>query len=202
MDGIFLLNKTRIMQTCMADGTVLKPDAPVHTSDWCFLASSKTTADHTAYLYHTFSDLSGFGRIHYHFNNNDANTGKGVVTPAMVHLDDTDVGKYAVTNWYTGETALLNTSTPITEGYEGHTYATVSPIVQGWVFIGETNKYVVAAGKRFSAVAASVSELSVVVHGVEGEDVKVCAVRSASLGNTMCNTVSFTSTGPLKTTFK
>ena len=49
MDGIFLLNKTRIMQTCMADGTVLKPDAPVHTSDWCFLTSSKTTADHNAY---------------------------------------------------------------------------------------------------------------------------------------------------------
>ena len=35
MDGINLLNKTRIMTTCRSDGTVLKPDRPAATSDWC-----------------------------------------------------------------------------------------------------------------------------------------------------------------------
>merc|ERR1712151_96280 len=36
MDGIYLLNKTRVMSTCRADGTVLKPDRPITATDACF----------------------------------------------------------------------------------------------------------------------------------------------------------------------
>merc|ERR1719272_1328163 len=33
MDGIYLLNKTRIMATCRKDGIVLKPDRPITATD-------------------------------------------------------------------------------------------------------------------------------------------------------------------------
>ena len=36
MDGIELLNATRVMMTCRGDGVVLKPDKPVTTVDSCF----------------------------------------------------------------------------------------------------------------------------------------------------------------------
>ena len=36
MDGIELLNATRVMTSCRGDGVVLKPDKPVTTADSCF----------------------------------------------------------------------------------------------------------------------------------------------------------------------
>ena len=36
MDGIGLLNATRVMMTCRGDGVVLKPDKPATTVDSCF----------------------------------------------------------------------------------------------------------------------------------------------------------------------
>ena len=66
MDGINLLNKTRTMTACRSDGTVLKPDKPVSSTDWCF-----SNGVPTCRIFHTYSDLKGLGRVHYHFNNND-----------------------------------------------------------------------------------------------------------------------------------
>ena len=89
-------------------------------------------------VYHTWSDLEGVGQIHYHFSN-----GAGTpMTPAMVHLDDRDAGKYAVRNWYTGDVSLLDANgTALAAGYEGHVYATVSPVGNGgWIFLGEVDK--------------------------------------------------------------
>lgn len=212
MDGIYLLNKTRVMTTCMGDGTVLKPDVPVHASDSCFKNAKNNTDPGTCWVYHTWSDMDGVGRVHYHYN--DA-TGEPL-TPSMVHLRDDDAGKYAVRNWYTGDVSLLDAKgTALTAGYEGHVYAAVSPVGEGgWIFLGEVDKYTVAAGKRFAGVeversqevgvdgAATTASMRVYVKGVKGEVVKVCAVKASALGNTMCNTVTFSEAGTVPTVFK
>ena len=52
MDGIELLNASRVMTSCRKDGVVLKPAKPVATSDACFRA-----ADPTCFTYHTFDDV-------------------------------------------------------------------------------------------------------------------------------------------------
>ena len=54
MDGINLLNKSRIMTTCRADGTVLKPDRPVSTVDWCFTATGLNTGSQPCYVCKNF----------------------------------------------------------------------------------------------------------------------------------------------------
>ena len=192
MDGIFLLNKTRIMTTCMADGTVLKPDAPVHTSDSCFLSAKGDGC----YVYHAESAVSGYGTVHYAFNNE----GGAPLTPRDTHLAAADVGKYVVRNWYTGAVAVLAASTPLAAGYEGHNYASISPIVNGWVFFGEVGKYVVAAAKRFPSVIAQGEALTAEVNGIKGETVKVCAAKSSDM-KTICNTLTFKATGEQTTTF-
>jgi len=38
MDGLGLLNASRVMTTCRKDGVVLKPDAPLKPPDTCFRA--------------------------------------------------------------------------------------------------------------------------------------------------------------------
>ena len=204
MDGIYLLNKSRVMTTCMADGTVLKPDIPVHTSDDCFMDPKNKTDPGQCWKYHTWSDIDGLGRIHYHFNNAAGEP----LTPAMVHLDESDVGKYAVRNWYTGDVTLLGASNSLTAGYEGHVYATVTPIYSGWIFLGEVDKYTVASSKRFSGIeidhdqAAASPTMRVFVNGVKDEVVKVCAVRKSELEKTVCNTVEFSKAGAVATEFK
>ena len=197
MDGIYLLNKTRLMTTCMADGAVLRPDVPVHTSDSCFIDG----AGAKCYVYHTWTDLEANGvasRVHYHYNDAVA-----PLTPAMVHLTAADVGKYVVRNWYNGDLTLLAASNALAAGYEGHVYAVASPILAGgWTFLGEIDKFVVAASKRFGKVTSSSSAgLAVEVKGLEGESVKVCAAKASDL-KAVCNAVTFAAAGTKTTTFK
>merc|ERR1712072_960167 len=61
MDGINLLNKTRVMTTCRADGQVLKPDRPLTPPDACFRQGNPTCK-----VYLTHSDVNGLGRVRYY----------------------------------------------------------------------------------------------------------------------------------------
>ncbi|CAK9061196.1 unnamed protein product [Durusdinium trenchii] len=66
MDGIHLLNASRVMSTCRADGRVLKPDRPVMPLESCF---SKGIDPASCHNYFTYSDLNGLGRVFYIFTN-------------------------------------------------------------------------------------------------------------------------------------
>jgi len=182
MDGINLLNKTRVMTTCRADGTVLKPDRPVTAVDACF-----RRANPTCKVYHTYSDVEGLGRVGYYFNND----GSASMTAEEVYIQGDAIQNFAVYNWYSGELTKLQDSNVLSAGYEGHIYASVTPIVAGWVFVGEPDKYVTSSTLRFPMVESKVGALRVVVRGVAGEDVHVCAAAASSL-QLVCQTASFT----------
>jgi len=199
MDGIFLLNKTRIMTTCREDGVVLKPDKPVSTSDWCF-----RQADPTCTVYHTHSDVASQAtdvsdaRVHYHFNSDNK-----PMMADMVYLSEQVANKvpYIVYNWYTREVTKLQQSNQIAAGYEGHIYAVVSHVHHnGWAFVGEVDKYVTASSLRVNTVTAgaqgTASEFTITanVTGVAGEVIQLCAVKSSTM-QLVCHSVSFAS-GP------
>ena len=142
MDGINLLNKSRTMAACRADGYILKPDRPISTTDACF---REDTHDQTliewCFTYHTYSDVdtdisSGQPwRVHSHFNSPAA-----AMTADMVYLNGTE--DYVVYNWYSGSLQKLAPTVTLTPGYEGHNYAVVAPVASqsAWAFIGETDK--------------------------------------------------------------
>jgi len=182
MDGINLLNKTRVMTTCRADGEVLKPDRPLTAVDACF-----REANPTCQVYHTYSDVEGLGRVGYYFNNN----GKAHMTAEEVYVPAKAVQQFAVYNWYSGELTQLQETNELSPGYEGHIYATVTPIVNGWVFVGEPDKYVTSSTLRFPNVESKVGALRVVVRGVAGETVNVCAAAAPSL-QLQCQAATFT----------
>eukprot|EP01062_Namystynia_karyoxenos_P070908 TRINITY_DN662_c0_g1_i2.p2 TRINITY_DN662_c0_g1~~TRINITY_DN662_c0_g1_i2.p2 ORF type:complete len:857 (+),score=267.23 TRINITY_DN662_c0_g1_i2:82-2571(+) len=176
MDGINLLNASRVMTTCRGDGVVLRPDRPVMTADWCF-----ATGQPTKYVYHTYSDVQGLGRVHYHFNND-----KEPMQAGMVGLKGSE--DYAVYNWYSGDLTRLNQTNELTAGYEGHNYAVVIPTIPGangasLAFVGEVGKYVTHAAKRFpSGVSAAGNAITAKVYGATGETVRICAARLPASG--------------------
>lgn len=191
MDGINLLNKTRVMTTCRADGVVLKPDRPLTAVDACF-----RQANPTCKIYHTYSDVDGLGRVGYYFNND----GKAQMTAEEVYVPKKAVQDFAVYNWYTGDLAQLQETNALSAGYEGHIYSSVMPIVNGWAFVGEPDKYVTSSTLRFPNVEAKVGALRVVVQGVAGEDVNVCAAAFPGL-KLDCQKASFTKDGTVSLTW-
>jgi hypothetical protein len=188
MDGIGFLNVSRIMATCRSDGYVLKPDRPVTIPDYCF---RNERLPEQCSVFHTYSILSGLtSPVHYHFNNFSE-----ALTPDMVSLKSPT--GYVVYNWYTGDVVPLSESTELTPGYEGHGFAIVTPVQAGWAFIGEVNKYATASGLRFSSVAVYESAVNVVVKGLAGEKIRVCAAHlvgnsSSRTWTKICSSVSFT----------
>ena len=187
MDGIGLLNKTRTMASCNAAGFVLKPDRPISTADYCFVQTCQVAT--------TYSDVSGLGKVYYIFNNDG-----GSIEPGMIPSSSTP---YAVLNWYdpAAGVAKLAPGMTIAPGYEGHGYAVAAPVMNGWVFVGETSKYVSASTVRFSSVAASGSGITAQVIGVAGETVNVCAASAASMGKLVCVSVKFTAAGTQPVSF-
>lgn len=180
MDGIELLNKTRVMQSCRADGRVLKPDQPVLASDACFL-QPETLKPEDCRLYRAFSDLTSalYGRVHYFFE--DAPQGQTDIEQGLM-LQGTEK-PHVVSNWYTGELSLLAQGPQaLAPGYEGHAYAVVAPVVECWALLGEPGKFVSASNLRVQAFQPSYcsdppagSELDLTLVGVPGEEVEFCA---------------------------
>jgi len=194
MDGINLLNKTRVMQTCRLDGTVLRPDRPLTPVDWCFLSAGGD--DPMCFLYSSHSDVEGSGRHFYLYS--DA---PRALEPAMLALGDN--AKHILLNWYNnGEMSLFVPNASLTPGPEGHVYGLVAPVLPSgqWAFLGELNKFASASRLRFmSAVESgqgSGSMLSVKVMGSAGETVRVCAANCAPGGWAMvCETATFQQAG-------
>jgi hypothetical protein len=187
MDGIHLLNKSRVMTTCRADGTVLKPDRPLTIADECFTRAGGAVAIDDCFVYHTYSDLKGLdgARIHYHFNNKP---GEPITLPMLninpssrIASSGNGTPASIVYNWYTGEVSTLDSvhGTAVAAGYEGHVYAVVAPATGGWAFIGEVDKYTTASSLRFQSVSVKAGQLTVAVVGTSLEEVRVCAVRLA-----------------------
>jgi hypothetical protein len=207
MDGINLLNASRVLASCRADGYVLKPDRPVATSDACFtlggVERSSVSAPHdpsSCYIYLTHSDVSGLGRVHYVFSND----GTIPITPAMAHMDPSAAGGYAIYNWYTRELKRMEAGpNAVSGGYEGHSYSIITPSTGGWFFLGEIDKYVPVSTLRFSEVsgASCGTSITAVVVGAAGETVQVCAARTSDL-LVECRKLVFTSAGSQDITFK
>jgi hypothetical protein len=188
MDGIGLLNASRLNATCRSDGTVLKPDGPATTTDECFRTGEDAS---TCFVYATHSDVPGLGRAYYLFSNDDR-----PLTPAMVglapslsashkHATTTTAMTYehVLFDWYAKTLSPLRHSQTLPPSYEGTRYAIVAPVLAyGWVLLGEAmDKFVPLASLRFEQVSPSLHSLDVHLVGAAGESVRVCATRAPQL---------------------
>ena len=135
-------------------------------------------------MYWTHTDVGGHGRVRYYtdFGVRPAGHHPGrpplPLTPDMVGVDPNNCSGYVVYNWYSKDLAVLRPSQDMALSYENTVYGIVSPVTQGWAFIGEVDKFVTAAAIRFPAVQCSMQTgCSVLVTGVANETVRVCAAK-------------------------
>jgi hypothetical protein len=199
MDGINLMNATRIKATCRSDGKILKPDSPVRTSDGCFYRPTVPHSDakphdpSSCYIYLTHSDVPGLGRLRYLFGNE---TNKAI-TPAMAHIERGAVNgsAFAIYNWYTRELGLFEDQNTVAPGYEDFSYSMITPILPGgWIFLGEVDKYVPVSRLRFSKVSALDGyHLQVEASGVPGEQIRICTAKVVDLTRIHCDNIVFQS---------
>jgi len=210
MDGIYLLNASRVMTSCRKDGILLKPDRPLATSDACFLR-----ADPTCHIYHTYTDipLSGSGvngvsgssfRAHYICSNRVE-----PITSAMLYHPSA-ARRHFYYNWYTGQAGLFDASNDLAAGYEGTIYTVIAPMLaNSWIVLGEISKYVPLARKRISGVAVDGSSVQLTVEGVSGEEVTLCALHCVTDCESganpsiekVCQTAHFGSAGEQRVVF-
>ncbi|CAE7747552.1 unnamed protein product [Symbiodinium sp. CCMP2592] len=198
MDGIYLLNFTRVMSTCRADGKVLKPDLPIMPLESCFNAGVDPAGCHN---YFSYSDLPGAGRNFYLFMDRPGQLQLRDVMPA-----GPGASAYAVYDWYGRTLAWLDAAAPesafsVPGGYENHSYALLAPVIRssGWALIGERAKLVPTSSHRFRVLDAKSGMLSVEVNGVAGEAVEVCAAERHS--GLLCKEIRFTQSGSLAVKF-
>lgn len=195
MDGIGHLNASRVLAACRADGFILKPDAPATPVDACF----GRAAPELCHIYTTSSTVLGFGRVMYVFMDQPE-----PLTPALLGMralygageeafklwvgqphggpmPRTAPPAHVVYNWYTHALSLLHPGDdqPLGAGYEGHAYALVSPLVDGWAFLGQVDKYAPASRLRFPRVTIAGGRLIASIVGIQGELVRVCAAHVA-----------------------
>ena len=204
MDGIHLMNATRVKTSCRSDGTILKPDEPVRTSDVCFYQSpsrSEVLDPAQCHIYVTHSDIPGLGSVKYLFIKGTDTT--GMTLSSMVNLNDDDEAsntEYAIYDWYNRDLLMLqDASNKVKPGYEGHSYSIITPIMDGgWIFLGEVDKYVPISRLRFSKVTTSFdgAKLEVMATGVPDEETKFCFAKSSDLHHIHCETIRFESEFP------
>lgn len=188
MDGIYLLNKTRVMASCNGAGYILKPDRPATPPDYCF--SHYDNPSHCQ-ISVTFSDIQGYGRVHYVFDNAPT----GYYLPCLYDLSSSS--PYVIYNWYTQTITEMSSNTTLLPGYEGHSYAVVAPVIAGWVFLGEIDKYVTVSNVRFVSVTKTGQhKITALVRGTARESVRVCAtdIKNDVLG-VVCQSLLFQEAG-------
>ncbi|KAJ8609762.1 hypothetical protein CTAYLR_010732 [Chrysophaeum taylorii] len=184
MDGLGYMNATRIKASCRADGVVMKPDLPLRPPDVCFFSDPPDydIKPESCMIYETFTDFFD-RRIHYIYFDNTTWLDETM-------LDDPnprETKNLVAYNWYTRQLSALPTR--LTPGYENHSYALVSPFLNGLAFLGQLDKYAPASRARFFNLSSTPNcPLQLTVFGVN-ESVTTCAATNNF--TLVCETISF-----------
>jgi len=182
MDGLGLLNKTRVMATCRNDGVILKPDFPVTTSDICFSSLSYAPPEN-CYIFSASSTLSKYGQVHYLFLDDPISANNFSLPTLLSSTFNTSV---AVLDWYAStligyaDNTTLYSKVAAKPSYEGHAYAIIAPVVNGWTFFGQLGVYVPVSSLRFISVRPTSLRLYLDILLMPNETISVCAARQPS----------------------
>lgn len=201
-DGLGRTVRDIVMRTCRADGLLLKPDRPATPIDRMFLPharpfltaawSRRPGLGRWTYVaaYHLASEhpeRTVEDRLWAELQTDPGFPVEDMfVFPEHVtdwHLDLAEdlglAGRFVVFDWRRGEGFVPTDGrfemTPFEHLYD-FAYYVVAPVLDnGLALIGETDKYVTLADRRFQAVVADGDALRVTVAGVPGEHVTLRA---------------------------
>jgi hypothetical protein len=194
-DGIGELDAELLLRTCRSDGVLLKPDGPAVPIDAMFLEHERPYVVH-ARSTHDVGTWSYVAAFHLASGHEDYTSQHSffaivaydgvpieqmVVLPEVVRDWHVDLardlrldGPVVAYDWRTGTAALVDGRVelaPVAELY-GHAYYVLAPVLDnGLALIGETDKFIAAADRRFEHISTSADALEIALVGAPGETV-------------------------------
>ncbi|MBI5527779.1 MAG: hypothetical protein HY897_15720 [Deltaproteobacteria bacterium] len=188
-----------ISRTCRQDGLILKPERPAYPLDAMFLPHKRpyTVATHSTSPAGTWTYLAAFHLASGHpertiedenyalFAYSGLPLGEMFVHPKKVSDWDVDLpadlgiaDKAVLYDWRTGEAEVVEGrfEIPKIEHLYDHAYFVLAPIFEnGLALLGETQKFITMADKRFVSVVPEADSVRVTLSGVPGETVTLKA---------------------------
>jgi len=205
-DKIGLADRELLLRTCRDDGLLLKPDKPATPVDamflphrrpytvatyskrdegvWHYLAAFLIAAEHPerSIIDRTWALVSYFTHpVQNQFIFPDEVDDWQVNPAADMGVEEAMV----LYNWHTGEASVLNGAfaiPPIEHLYRSAYYVLAPIFDNGLALIGETDKFVTLADKRFIAIDVYDDSLRVRLAGVPGEVVTLKAYDTQEAG--------------------
>ena len=198
-DRIGTADRELLLRTCRTDGLLLKPDKPATPIDAMFLPHQRpyTVFTHSEYeevgktvylaAFHLAKEHPGRSVLDrgWAFFSYFQNVGNHFIFPDYVtnwriDLED-DLGIYGhhvAYDWRTGKAFETDEGfqLPVTPGLYDFSYLILAPVQSnGLALIGETDKFVTLADKRFTVIELLEDGVRVQIEGVPGEIVSVKA---------------------------
>jgi hypothetical protein len=172
-DRIGYTNATLIKRTCMKDGTLLRPAKPARTIDRSFKRNAPTGD-----IWSTYAEIDRSVRFHYIFATN-------LSVAVQLELKDVlDVTKdvFYVYEYHNrakimtfdqGHGLQLPESKAQADKTVPYLYVLCPVLSNGWILLGEREKFVAVAPQRFSNLNASPTSLEVTIAGSLSESVTI-----------------------------
>lgn len=198
-DRIGLADAELLGRTCRDDGLLLKPDRPATPLDAMFLPHARP------YLTRTFSErpqgrwtyLAGYHLAREHPDRTMLDVGWAYISYGMKYVGNMFVFPDHITNWRVDLAADLGIDGPVvvydwrngaaeivTDAFDmpafedlyDFAYFVLAPILDnGLALIGEPEKFITLADKRFVDLVVREDSVEVTLVGVPGETIKVLA---------------------------
>eukprot|EP00026_Physarum_polycephalum_P002700 Phypoly_transcript_02708.p1 GENE.Phypoly_transcript_02708~~Phypoly_transcript_02708.p1 ORF type:complete len:605 (+),score=75.81 Phypoly_transcript_02708:816-2630(+) len=186
-DGIGGTDKTLVMRMCASDGLLLKPDRPAINIDSTWI--QRTFGGNIGPQGDVITSYTQIGPFTWHFI-------FGAQLTASYNFLTSDLllpfsGQYVAFLFNSTDDKdikLVNfdTSTPLQipagSTYGDAYYWIASPVLDnGWVFLGETDKYITVSKQRFKSVTTTNSNVQIELAGEPGEQVTLSFVPPHSM---------------------
>eukprot|EP01114_Cavostelium_apophysatum_P013570 TRINITY_DN3316_c0_g1_i2.p1 TRINITY_DN3316_c0_g1~~TRINITY_DN3316_c0_g1_i2.p1 ORF type:complete len:780 (-),score=163.41 TRINITY_DN3316_c0_g1_i2:73-2412(-) len=187
-DKVGYSNFTLVMQTCRSDGVLLKPDRPSFAIQATFLSDCPTGE-----LYHTYSNVSG---IDTHYVMSAEMTSPWKLQPKDIGIDpSSSPHSYVYYDYHDPNLSLeaFDSDQPIMiPSYDNVTmwpmdyYVIVPVLSNGFILLGETEKFVTMSSMRVSKIQTTSSDnVQFQLQGQPGESVQFRVSHSNMMDNSL-----------------
>jgi len=163
-DKIGYTNRTLIMQTCAADGRLLKADKPATSIDRSFLPNGPK-----GQVWSTYSNISG---LFWHYILGADLNEEFLLYPSDLYFSSNSSQIQRVFNWNSPQSVdLFNNDYPLhfpvhNDPNWPYDYFVIVPVLSNdFLILGETNKFVTMSQQRFNSLELSQQMVKLSIQG-------------------------------------
>jgi len=182
-DHIDNMDVNVLLKTCTVDGRILKPTYPARSIDATFQYRAFGANGPNGFVWDAISQISGYIFHHifvaeltsnYNLSPSQLISVNGVALPSSV------VFAYNVTTNVTVFDSTHTLTLRTCGKADFQLYHTAPVFANGWVLLGETNKFVPVSDQRFLSLDVQSGGINILLRGVPSESITISAAQQSS----------------------